>query len=196
MIPVKQSRNKIADSKREKSMSQSCCIHLLLFLCICFSISGCGNKVALEAAKPVPSPVQISSSAEVVRVSARPVVIRHDGSAGSQNAEVVLSISSGFHINANPATFPYLIATEVLPEKVDGITAGKPIYPAAVNENFKFAEQPLAVYEGEALIKVPLRATAGSGERSLPIKLRVQACDEEKCYPPATVNVSIPVNVN
>ena len=149
-----------------------------------------GNPTAIA---PVSSPVQISSSAQVVRVATSPVALRPSESI---DAEIKLSISPGFHVNANPATFPYLIATEVLPEKADGITAGKPIYPAAVSQEFKFAEQPLAVYQGEVVIKIPLRATTGSGERSLPIKLRVQACDEEKCYPPSTVNVSIPVNVN
>ena len=196
MIPVNQSRNEIADWRGEKSMSQSCCIHLLLFLCICFSISGCGNKGALETAKPVPSPAQISSSAEVVRVSARPVVIRHDGSAGSQNAEVVLSISPGFHINANPATFPYLIATELLSDKIKEITTGKPIYPSAINKKFEFAEQPLAVYEGNAVIELPIRATISAPESQLlPIKVRVQACDNEKCYPPAIVQDTISIIV-
>ena len=176
-------------------MSQSCCIHLLL-LCLCFSLTGCGNKGPLETAKPVPSPAQISSSAEVVRVSARPVVITHDGSAGSQNAEVVLSISPGFHINANPATFPYLIATELLSDKINQITPGKPIYPSAVNKKFEFAEQPLAVYEGNAVIEVPVRAAPSAPESQLlPIKVRVQACDNDKCYPPAIVQGTISIIV-
>lgn len=118
--------------------------------------------------------------------------------AGGQiDANVLLSISSGFHVNANPATFSYLIATEVTPGKAEGISAGKPGYPGAVKKKFQFAEQPLAVYEGEILIKLPLRAekNAATGPRSLPIAVRVQACDDEKCFPPATVNAAIAVEV-
>ncbi len=110
---------------------------------------------------------------------------------------VTLSISPGFHVNANPATFSYLIATEVTAGKVEGITVGKPAYPAALKKQFQFAEQPLAVYEAEAPIKLNLRAdrNAASGPRALPITVMVQACDEEQCFPPATINLTISVTV-
>jgi hypothetical protein len=110
---------------------------------------------------------------------------------------IALSISPGFHINANPATFPYLIATEVTANKLEGINIGAPVYPAAVKRKFQFAEQPLAVYEGEASIKLNLRAeaNAATGRKSLPINVRVQACDEEQCFPPATINTTIPVTL-
>ena len=110
---------------------------------------------------------------------------------------IELSISPGFHINANPATFPYLIATEVLPGQADRITTEQPVYPSAVKRKFEFAEQPLDVYERDAQIKLLLHIDkATKGPHSLPIKVRVQACDDEKCYPPATLEGSIPVTVN
>lgn len=117
---------------------------------------------------------------------------------GSADAAVTLSIASGYHVNANPATFPYLIATQLQAAGGDGLSTGKPIYPAAVKKKFEFAPEPLAVYEGEAAIKLPLRAenNATKGDRSLPVKVRVQACDSEKCYPPATIEGSIPINVD
>jgi thioredoxin:protein disulfide reductase len=83
------------------------------------------------------------------------------------------------------------------PGKVDGITVGTPRYPAAGKKKFVFAEQPLAVYEGEVPINLNLRAgkSSSAGPRSLPITLTVQACDEEKCYPPTTLNATVPVTV-
>jgi predicted component of type VI protein secretion system len=141
-----------------------------------------------------PTPAGISSSAQVVKVNPLPVEITR---AGSTDATVKLLISPGFHVNANPATFSYLIATEVSPGKVEGISVGAPAYPAAEKKKFQFAEQPLAVYEGEVPIKLSLRAekNAAAGPRSLPITVRVQACDNEKCFPPATVDATIPVEV-
>jgi len=67
----------------------------------------------------------------------------------------------------------------------------------AKRKKFQFADQPLAVYEREAPIKLILRAekNAASGTRSLPITVKVQACDEEKCFPPATLNSTISVTV-
>ena len=112
---------------------------------------------------------------------------------------MTLSISPGFHINANPATFSYLIATEVqhLQDPNGEILTGKPIYPSGEKKKFEFAEQPLAVYEGETQIRLPLRAQNPSvkGIRLLPIHLRVQACDNEKCYPPTTLDATISVDV-
>ena len=142
-----------------------------------------------------PSTAEVSSSAQVVKV----IVPSAINIVAGRSAEgiVILSISGGYHINANPATFPYLIATEVAPGKAEAITTDKPIYPAAQKQKFQFEEQPLAVYQGETQIRLPLRADAkaAAGARSLPITVRVQACDNEKCYPPATIKAEIPVEV-
>jgi len=110
---------------------------------------------------------------------------------------VTLSISSGFHVNANPATFSYLIPTEVTAENAEEINVDKAVYPAGRMEKFQFADQPLAVYEGETQIKLPLRAKANGAKvsTSLPIKVRVQACDNEQCFPPATLNTTLAADV-
>jgi hypothetical protein len=140
------------------------------------------------------APAEVSTSAQVVKVGVSPVEIAQ---AGSADAMVTLSISPGYHVNANPATFPYLIATEITPGKSEGIIVGKLSYPTAAKQKFQFAEEPLAVYEGDAQIKLSLRADskASAGSRSLPISVRVQACDNEKCYPPANLSATIAVEV-
>jgi hypothetical protein len=116
---------------------------------------------------------------------------------GNADATVTLSILPGYHVNANPATFSYLIPTAVDPGKVEGVVAGKPIYPLAQKKKFQFAEEPLAVYEGEVQIRLPLRveANAGKGARSLLVDVRIQACDSEKCYAPDTLKTMIVVDV-
>lgn len=114
---------------------------------------------------------------------------------GTLNFEVPLRIDDGYHINANPATFPYLIATEVTADKVEGLDVGKPIYPPAVKRKFQFADQSLAVYEGNVNVTLPLVARS-SGIKSLAVSVRVQACDEEKCFPPATLHATYPISVN
>lgn len=117
--------------------------------------------------------------------------------AGStSNAEVKLTIKEGYHINANPAS-QYQIATQLTIEQAEGVTAGQPKYPASVTKKFSFSEQPLMVYEKGAVISVPLSlaANAARGERSLQARLRFQACDEQVCYPPKNMQVSIPLTV-
>ena len=169
----------------------------IIFLLLILVLEGCSNRIHSVSGGLPPSsstPAAISSSAQVVKVIPGAVEINMNGAA---DAAIALSISPGYHINANPATFPYLIATEVTAGKVEGVTVGAPAYPAAIKKKFQFAEQPLAVYEGEAPIKLNLRAekNAGAGSRSLPIAVRVQACDEEQCFPPATINSTISVMV-
>jgi hypothetical protein len=135
-----------------------------------------------------------SPPADVVRVETPGVEIKA-GSSGE--ASVKLTIASGYHINANPPSFSYLKATELTVEPSGGITAGQPVYPSSVIRKFAFSKDPLAVYEGETVIKMPLSAAANAqkGAQTLKGKLRIQACDDEACYLPRTIETSIPVTV-
>ena len=134
------------------------------------------------------------TSTDVVKVSAQAIEIP---AGGAGEADLKLLISGGYHVNANPATEKYLIPTEAKFETAEGITPNKPVYPSPVTKKFSFSEKPLAVYESEAIIKLPLRAasTATKGAHTLKGKLQVQACDDQACYRPGTIDVSIPVNV-
>ena len=116
---------------------------------------------------------------------------------GSGEAIIKLAITSGYHINANPPSFSYLKATELMVEPSGGITPGKPVYPPSITRKFAFSKDQLAVYEGETEIKLPLSvaADAKKGAQTLRGKLRIQACDEEACYPPTNIETSIPVTV-
>jgi len=167
----------------------------LTAICVGLVVSNCSRPEPIAGTQATPgfSPQPIFSSLDVVKIKTEGVAI---AIGGNVDATVHLSISPGFHINANPATFPYLIATELEVGNGFGmITAGKPVYPIAQKKRFKFAEQPLAVYEGEVRLTLPLLATpkAAKGPVSLPISVTVQACDEEKCYPPGRLNAMIQV---
>ena len=156
-----------------------CCVAAVFFL------AGCGGRTATRT---------VGTSADVVKLggsgNTSPVVV-------SAEVPISISIEPGYHINANPATFDYLIATELTVDKLEGITFGKPVYPAAEKRKFQFAEEPLAVYEGNVQIKLPLQAAANAakGTRSLTLRLRVQACDEEKCFPPDTLQATTAVDL-
>ena len=167
----------------------------VIFLLLISVFAGCSQGPdSKTGGPPATSPTPVSTSADVVKLRPESISIP---AGGDLDAKVLVSISPGFHINANPATFPYLIATELTTGKTEGLTVGVPVYPAAVKRKFQFEPQPLAVYEGDAPINLTLRAdkTAGAGSRSLSITVRIQACDEEKCYPPATLSSTIPVTV-
>jgi thiol:disulfide interchange protein DsbD len=175
--------------------SAALCLLLIVALAACTGgQSGSSSKPpAIAGSSPTPA---VSQSSDVVRISSSIVQIPRNGSA---DAVLTLSISPGFHINANPATFSYLIPTKIeqARDPIGPITMGKPAYPPAITKKFAFSEHPLAVYEGNVSIKLPLRVGSKASEDQQPvfIKVQVQACDNEQCYPPAIVNATLTVEV-
>ncbi|PYS72411.1 MAG: hypothetical protein DMF69_07735 [Acidobacteria bacterium] len=71
------------------------------------------------------------------------------------------------------------------------------VYPDPITKSFAFAEKPLAVYEGVTTLKVRLKAekSAQAGSQNLSGTLQVQACDDQVCYAPGTLPVSIPLSI-
>jgi hypothetical protein len=131
----------------------------------------------------------------IVRVSAGEVELR----AGSEvEAEVRLNIQDGYHVNANPPTDKNLIPTQVIVAPAGGLSVAETVYPKALMKKFEFDERELAVYEGQPVIKVKLRAEAGAqkGRQTLEAKVRVQPCNDKECLPPRNLDTTIPVNID
>jgi thiol:disulfide interchange protein DsbD len=130
----------------------------------------------------------------VVHATAKPVEV---SPGGSGELIVALKIENGYHVNANPPTYPYLKATELVITSSEGFSASPVSYPTAITKKFPFADKPLAVYEGDLALKSTIKADASvpRGEHSMAAVLRVQACDEQVCYPPGQIDLRIPVTV-
>jgi DsbC/DsbD-like thiol-disulfide interchange protein len=169
------------------------------FVCLLFLLllSACSKPAENSANAPAPaaSPSREKVTSEsVVSVTAQSVDISAGGSA---QAIVSVTIKAGYHTNANPPTYPYLRPTELEVTPADGISAAPVTYPAATVKKFPFAEKPLAVYEGETALKMTLKAdkSAKPARTLLSGVLRIQACDDQVCYPPGKLAVTIPVNI-
>lgn len=141
---------------------------------------------ATPAASAQPQPV--TATVEEVSLAA--------GGAGV--AALRLDIAEGYHVNANPPSDKFYIGTEVRAEPQEGITPGKPVYPPAVSRELSFSDKPLAVYEGQAVIKLPLTAdkTAAAGRHTFRAKIRVQPCNDQACLPPREIDAAIPVTIS
>ncbi len=106
-------------------------------------------------------------------------------------------VASGYHINSNKPTLDYLIPTRVEWSSSKLKHRGD-IFPRAMLRSFSFApEKKLAVYEGRQTLKsrFAVPADAPAGRLALQGKLRYQACDDKACYPPASVDFQVPVEV-
>ena len=134
------------------------------------------------------------NSVDVVNAEPQEVTLTR-GQSGE--AVVVLKITNGYHVNANPPTLPYLKPTEIELKPAEGISVEFITYPDPLVRKFGFSETPLKVYEGETNVKVRLKADkkVTPGKHNLSAKLRVQACDEKVCYAPGAIDLTVPVNV-
>jgi DsbC/DsbD-like thiol-disulfide interchange protein len=179
----------------------------MTLLCLSLSAASCtagreGEVQAPTAATPASDNVaRATPAASPAAQQQQPVSAAADEarlkSGGAGEAVVRLDITDGFHVNANPASDKFYIPTELTVAAQEGVAPGKPAYPKAVTKQFKFADKPLAVYEGRAEIRLPLRAeaSAAKGPHTLRARLRVQPCNDEACLPPRNLDVSIPVVV-
>jgi thiol:disulfide interchange protein DsbD len=177
-------------SKNSAFLSFFCLVAVISLACA--KGTGEANSNATKPSGPTVAPGV--TSVKVVKATAAEAQLAAGGSA---EASITLAIQNGYHVNANPPSFAYLRATEITVQPDDGISVGFITYPTALTKKFSFAEQPLAVYEGTAVIKVMLKATASAtkGQRSLPAKVQIQACDDQVCYAPGTLELSLPVIV-
>ncbi|CAN5815827.1 hypothetical protein BH18ACI4_BH18ACI4_03710 [soil metagenome] len=172
---------------------------LVLFLCtmtaVFFACSK-GQKLNGETSggSPTAAAGPKTTSESVVKVAVHGVEIPAGGIA---EAIVRVTVRSGFHVNSNPPSYPYLKATELNMTDTDEISLNSVFYPKPLVKKFAFADEPLHVYEGETPLTVALKAapTAKKGQQSIPARLRIQACDDQVCYPPGSVDVVIPVLV-
>lgn len=173
-----------------------------LCLLLLLVASGCSKPVQNSASQSPVAPAASPSLAEdkqvrsvdVVKTMAQPVEI---SAGGSGEAVVRLTIQNGYHINANPPTYPYLIATVLEAPPANGVSIARVSYPKPLSRKFVFAEKPLAVYEGDTEVTATIKAdkSAQPGQQPLAAKLRIQACDEAVCYAPGTLDLVIPVSI-
>ena len=112
-------------------------------------------------------------------------------------AAVRMNIAPGYHINANPATYDYLIPTSIEVEGIEGISVQTIHYPEAKQWTFSFADAPLDVYQGAPVVGFELSTTPRTtlGEATLTVKVHYQACDDAACYGPTTAMLKLPVVV-
>ncbi|MBD3287924.1 thioredoxin fold domain-containing protein, partial [candidate division KSB1 bacterium] len=110
---------------------------------------------------------------------------------------VIADIDPEFHINAHKPSEEYLIPTILKFDPVDKISFGKIEYPEEEMVKFPFADEPIAVYEGQTVIRseIILAGDIEPGTIQISGTLSYQACNDENCFAPAEEKFSIPVEV-
>lgn len=104
---------------------------------------------------------------------------------------VELTIPEGYHINADagqlhvsPDFSPAPTSLQVV-NASRGLTAGAPVFPAAVPMTVSFSDHPIMLFDGRVPIRVPITVFSSAGPPFMvDLTLLYQACDEQACYFP------------
>lgn len=142
---------------------------------------------ALHALPPAPEQARLAVGADRTAYAA--------GEPALITAQV--KINSGWHVNANPPTFPYLIPTTLELALPAGWPAPRVEYPAPKKQKFAFEEELLAVYDGDAAILARFAVPAGTADGTYPVaaKLTYQACNDRQCLPPVDTAATLELKV-
>ena len=111
--------------------------------------------------------------------------------------KIPVKIQAGFHVNSNTPSEEYLIPLKVTWTELGALQGGETTYPKPTLEKYEFAPKPLSVFTGNfevsARFKVAPNAQAGPGMAVG--KLRYQACNHRACFPPKTIEVKVPYQI-
>ena len=102
---------------------------------------------------------------------------------------VTLRIDDGYHINANPASFDYLIPTSLA---FDRLQPSKVDYPKPVRFKPAFAPDGLDIYEGNVALIAKFPQGSLTRHNDIQGAVTAQACNSQICLPPSALAVSLP----
>jgi thiol:disulfide interchange protein DsbD len=109
---------------------------------------------------------------------------------------VIVDVHDGLHAQSHTPIDEYAIKFEVATDKNDQAGFGGVEYPKPLEKTFP-ALGKMSVYVGRTIVRVPVTigADAKPGALKLSGNVTFQACDDNSCFPPETVNWSISTTV-
>ena len=110
----------------------------------------------------------------------------------SSPVEMHFRVAPGLHINSHAPHDPYLIPTTLNVPASSGVQLLNATFPDG--KDFTLPADPkthLSVYTGDFTILARIRAPRGN--HLVQARLRYQACNDNQCLPPRTINVAIDV---
>ncbi|BCX82327.1 conserved hypothetical protein [Methylomarinovum caldicuralii] len=101
---------------------------------------------------------------------------------------VWLRIADGWHLNGPEPGEDRIPTRLTLDSPACGWRLGPIAYPPPWGVEMLDSRRPLSLYQG----RVELRFRANLGQGPLPLKLRLQACDDRQCLAPEAVRLQVP----
>jgi len=109
--------------------------------------------------------------------------------------KIPVSILEGYHVNSNTPSDEYLIPLKITWTSLGALEGGQLTFPKA--EKITVGDQQLSVFTGKIDIAVNFKVSAGApaGPGVASGKLGYQACNNKACFPPKSVEISVPYQV-
>jgi uncharacterized protein YyaL (SSP411 family) len=120
---------------------------------------------------------------------------RLTGTPAGQRLTVDIEIPPGWHINSDKPGHADLIGTRLqLPPETGGWALGPVVYPEGAPLQLTFHDKPISLYAGRVRLEAQITPSSSppSGQ-TLPVEIRLQACNDEVCLPPETATLRLPV---
>ena len=112
-------------------------------------------------------------------------------SSAPGRVKVSLDLASGWHINSDEP-----LSEDLVPTRLDAGLGTEIIdfsYPEAELVHLGFQNEPLAVFQGSAPIRVAIQVEGSRIPRIARLELTFQACDDQKCLRPETLELKLPL---
>ncbi|HWR51885.1 MAG TPA: protein-disulfide reductase DsbD domain-containing protein [Bryobacteraceae bacterium] len=111
-------------------------------------------------------------------------------------AKLTVELQPGFHVNSDKPADEYLIPLRLRWEP-GGLAATETVFPKAEARSYSFSQKPVSVFTEKFPIVTRFKAADGAtvGPGFLTGKLRYQACTEDRCFPPKTIEVKLPYSI-
>ncbi|WP_275099688.1 DUF255 domain-containing protein [Sedimenticola hydrogenitrophicus] len=112
---------------------------------------------------------------------------------GARRVTVELEIPPGWHVNAHQPLQENLIPTTLaLVPGTGGWHLGQIDYPVGERQQLEFQREPLSLYQGKVQIEATIEPVAPAS-RIVPLRLGLQACNDQVCLAPETVELHLPL---
>jgi DsbC/DsbD-like thiol-disulfide interchange protein len=101
--------------------------------------------------------------------------------------DLKVTLPPQIHVQGNKPKDPFLIPTVLTIDAPKGVVVQEIVYPKSELLKQAGVAEPLVVFGNEfsLRVRVKLAADLATGALAIPGRLRYQACDDRRCYPPA-----------
>lgn len=110
---------------------------------------------------------------------------------------IEVKIDAGWHINSDAPNDEFLVPATVDLTSEENFELSLVRFPDPILLRLSFSEEPVSVFEGKFVIGAIIEIPDGIdlGEHKISVEFNYQACDDQTCQPPQTIEAELTIPV-